>query len=248
MTSSTTIGSNGTTVSPLMNDTMSNNSSTNSTNSATGSTSSSSSSSASNTTGAGLQSTFLQLLVTQLQNQDPTNPMDSSQMTSQLAEINTVTGISQLNTSLSSLSTQLNAGQTSQAALLIGQKVLAPGNSLSITSGTETSFGVQLGAAASDMQVNVVNSAGQIVNTIDLGAQPAGVVPVSWEPVDSSGNPLPTGTYTITATGTVNGVAGTGTTLTTATVESVVQGTNGAPSLALSTGSTVPLTSVAAVL
>ena len=237
MTSSTTIGSSGTTVSQTLLDTM------NGTSSATSSTSSSASS-----TGAGLQSTFLQLLITQMQNQDPTNPMDSSQMTSQIAQIDTVTGISQLNTSLSSLGTQVNAGQTSQAALLIGSSVLAPGSSITVASGTANEFGVQLAAAASDMKINVVNSAGQIVNTIDLGAQPAGTVPVSWTPVDSTGAALPAGTYTITATGTINGAAGTGTTLTPGTVESVVQGTGGAPSLVLSNGNTVALTSVAAVL
>ncbi|HEY2000092.1 flagellar hook assembly protein FlgD [Paraburkholderia sp.] len=206
------------------------------------------SSATSSTTGAGLQSTFLQLLITQMQNQDPTNPMDSSQMTSQLAQINTVTGISQLNTSLASLSTQLNAGQTSQAALLIGSSVLAPGNSVTVASGKASTFGVQLASAATDMQINVVNSSGKIVNTIDLGAQPAGTVPVSWTPVDSSGNPLPDGTYTITATGTVNGKAGTATTLTAGTVQSIVQGTGGAPSVVLSNGNTEPLTSVAAIL
>jgi flagellar basal-body rod modification protein FlgD len=240
LTTSTTIGSSGTTVSQTLLDTM------NGTGSASSATSSSSSSSA--TAGANLQSTFLQLLITQMQNQDPTNPMDSSQMTSQLAQIDTVTGISQLNTSLSSLATQLNAGQTSQAALLIGSSVLAPGSSISVTSGKSTEFGVQLASAASDMKVNVVNSAGQIVNTLDLGAQPAGTVPVTWTPVDSAGNALATGTYTITATGTINGAAGVGTTLTAGTVESVVQGTGGAPSLVLSNGNTVALTSVAAVL
>jgi flagellar basal-body rod modification protein FlgD len=234
-----TIGNNGTTVSQTLLDTMNGSGSASS---ATGS------SATSSTTGAGLQSTFLQLLITQMQNQDPTNPMDSSQMTSQLAQINTVTGISQLNTSLASLSTQLNAGQTSQAALLIGSSVLAPGNSVTVASGKASTFGVQLASAATDMQINVVNSSGKIVNTIDLGAQPAGTVPVSWTPVDSSGNPLPDGTYTITATGTVNGKAGTATTLTAGTVQSIVQGTGGAPSVVLSNGNTEPLTSVAAIL
>lgn len=239
MTSSTTIGNNGTTVSQTLLDTM---------NGTSSSSASSSSSATSSTTGAGLQSTFLQLLITQMQNQDPTNPMDSSQMTSQLAQINTVTGISQLNTSLSSLATQLNAGQTSQAALLIGSSVLAPGASISVASGKTNEFGVQLANAATDMQVNVVNSAGKIVNTIDLGATPAGTTPISWTPVDSTGAALPDGTYTLTATGTINGTAATGTTLTAGTVESVVTGTGGAPSLVLSNGSTTPLTSVAAVL
>jgi flagellar basal-body rod modification protein FlgD len=235
--SGTTIGNNGATVSQTLLDTMNG---TNASGSATGSSASS--------TGAGLQSTFLQLLVTQLQNQDPTNPMDSSQMTSQIAQIDTVTGISQLNSSLASLSTQINAGQTSQAALLLGTSVLAPGNTITVTSGTANDFGVQLAVPASDMQVNVINSAGQIVNSIDLGAQPAGTVPIAWTPIDTAGNPLPSGTYTLTATGIVNGTAGTATTLTPGTVESVVQGTGGAPSLVLSNGSTVPLTSVAAVL
>jgi flagellar basal-body rod modification protein FlgD len=240
----TPIGGSGTTVSNLMQDTMS-------ANSATGSASSSSASSASSSanSGASLQSTFLQLLVTQLQNQDPTNPMDSSQMTSQLAEINTVTGISQLNTSLSSLSTQLNAGQTSQAALLINSSVLAPGNSITVASGKTNEFGVQLATAEDNVQVNVVNSSGQVVNTLNLGNQLAGTVPITWSPVDSSGNALPAGNYTITATGVLpTGAAGPATALKPGVVESVVQGANGAPSLVLSNGNTVPLTSVAAVL
>ncbi|RAE74048.1 flagellar biosynthesis protein FlgD, partial [Burkholderia multivorans] len=82
------------------------------------------------TSASDLQATFLKLLVTQLQNQDPTSPVDSSQMTSQLAQINTVSGIAQLNTSLTSLSTQLAAGQQTQAALLIGSNVLAPGDTV----------------------------------------------------------------------------------------------------------------------
>jgi flagellar basal-body rod modification protein FlgD len=238
LTSATTIGGSGTVSQTLLNN-------MNGTSSATGSTSST----ASTSTGSGLQSTFLQLLVTQLQNQDPTNPMDSSQMTSQLAEINTVTGISQLNTSLSSLATQINAGQTTQSAGLIGGSVLAPGDAITVASGKSNVFGVQLGAAVSDMKINVVNSAGQIVNTIDLGAQPAGTVPVSWSPVDTAGNALPAGNYTLTATGTLaTGGAATGTTLTAATVESVVQGAGGVPSVVLSNNTTVPLTSVAAIL
>jgi flagellar basal-body rod modification protein FlgD len=236
----TSIGSNGTTVSQTLLDTM------NGTNSASSATSSTASSSANS--GSSLQNTFLQLLVTQLQNQDPTNPMDSSQMTSQLAEINTVTGISQLNTSLSSLSTQLNAGQTSQAALLIGSSVLAPGNSITVASGKDNSFGIQLASAETNVQVNVVNSAGQIVNTLNMGAVAAGTTPITWAPVDTQGNALPAGTYTLTATGTLNGAEGVATTLTPGTVESVVQGTSGAPSVVLSNGSTVPLTSVAAIL
>lgn len=233
----TTIGNNGTTVSQTLLDTMNG---ANSSTSSTGSTS--------GTSPADLQNTFLQLLVAQLKNQDPTNPMDSSQMTSQLAQISTVQGIGQLNTSLSSLSSQLAAGQQSQAALLIGSTVLAPGNSIPVASGKAGAFGVSLANDVSDLQVVVKNSAGTIVNTIDLGKQSAGTIPIGWTPTDSAGNTLPDGTYTITAMGTINGQQATANTLTGATVESVVTQSSGTAGLVLSNGSTVDLTSVAAIL
>ncbi|SAL49536.1 flagellar basal body rod modification protein [Caballeronia peredens] len=240
MTTSTTIGSNGTTVSKTLLDTMNG-------------TSSSASASSTSATGAqsasDLQNTFLTLLVTQLKNQDPTNPADSSQMTSQLAQINTVTGIGQLNTSLSSLATQLSAGQQTQAALLIGSNVLAAGNGVTVASGTASSFGVQLANDVSDLQIVVKNSSGQIVNTLDLGAQGAGVVPVTgWKAVDSKGTALADGSYTITAQGTINGQQATATTLSASQVQSVVQMSGGAPGLKLANGSTVALTSVASIL
>ncbi|WP_284504857.1 flagellar hook assembly protein FlgD [Caballeronia sp. INDeC2] len=215
--------------------------------------SSSSSASSSSATGAqsasDLQNTFLTLLVTQLKNQDPTNPADSSQMTSQLAQINTVTGIGQLNTSLSSLATQLSAGQQTQAALLIGANVLAAGNGVTVSKGASSSFGVQLANDVSDLQIVVKNASGQIVNTLDLGAQGAGVVPVTgWTPVDSKGATLPDGSYTITAQGTINGQQATATTLSASQVQSVVQMSGGAPGLKLANGSTVALSGVASIL
>jgi flagellar basal-body rod modification protein FlgD len=237
VTTQTTIGSGGAVSQTLLN-TMNGTSTT-----GTAPTSTSAASSASS-----LQSTFLQLLVTQMQNQDPTNPMDSSQMTSQLAQINTVTGINQLNTSLTSLSTQLSAGQQSQAALLIGSTVLAPGNSVTVKGGAAANFGVQVANAVSDLRVVVKNSAGSIVNTIDLGPQAAGTVPVTWTPKDTTGTTLADGTYTIAAQGTVNGQPATATTLSAGMVQSVVQQADGTPGLKLSTGGTVSLTKVAAIL
>ena len=242
MTTNTTIGNNGTTMSQTLLNTM---------NGTTTGTSSASSSSS--TTGAqspaDLQNTFLTLLVTQLQNQDPTNPTDSSQMTSQLAQISTVSGIGQLNTSLSSLATQLSAGQGAQAASLIGATVLSPGSTMTVTGGKASSFGVQNASALSDETVTITNKAGQVVNTIDLGPQAAGTVPISgWTPTDTTGATLPDGTYTITAAGTVNGAAATATALSSSQVESVVQQANGAAGVMLSTGLTIPLTSIASIL
>jgi flagellar basal-body rod modification protein FlgD len=237
--SSTTIGSSGTTVSQTLLDTMNGTSSSSSSSSSTGTT----------TSASDLQNTFLTLLVTQLKNQDPTNPADSSQMVSQLASINTVQGISNLNTSLSSLATQISAGQSAQAALLIGSNVLAAGNSMTVSSGAASTFGVKLDNAVSDLQVLVKNSSGQIVNTLDLGAQSAGVVPISgWTPTDSSGKTLADGSYTITAQGTINGQQATATTLAASQVQSVIQMSDGSTGLKLANGKSVALTGVASVL
>ncbi|WP_281179245.1 flagellar hook assembly protein FlgD [Paraburkholderia oxyphila] len=209
---------------------------------------SSSTSSTSGTSSSDLQQTFLQLLVTQLQNQDPTDPMDSSQMTSQLAQIDTVSGISQLNTSLSSLSTQLSAGQNAQAALLIGSSVLAPGSTAAVSSGKAPQLGVQLSSAASDVKLTITNSSGQVVNTLDLGAQSAGTVPVTWNGTDSSGNTVADGNYTVSATATVNGQSASATALVASTVQAVIQQSNGTAGLELANGSTVGLSSVAGIL
>jgi flagellar basal-body rod modification protein FlgD len=208
------------------------------------------------TSAADLQSTFLKLLVTQLQNQDPTSPMDSSQMTSQLAQIDTVSGIAQLNQSLGSLSAQLSASEGGQASSLIGHTVLVPGNTFSVANPlnsdgtTDTSkvaaspFGIKLPANATDLQVQIVNSQGAVVKTIDLGQQPAGVIPVpSFNAVDQGGNPLPTGNYSFNvvdaggaATGSNAPVALTG-----LTVIGVVTQADGSPGLTLQTGQTIPL-------
>jgi len=242
LTTSTTIGNSGTTVSQTLLDTM------NGTTSSSASSSSTSSSGSSATSGTDLQQTFLQLLIAQMQNQDPTNPMDSSQMTSQLAEINTVTGISQLNTSLTSLATQLTTSQQTQASSLISSTVLAPGNSFSVASGKATGFGVTLASDASDVQIAVKNSAGQTVNTIDLGKQSAGTIPIGWTPVDTAGNALPDGTYTFTATSTTASGTGSPATLSAATVQGVIKQTDGTPGLVLSNGKTVGLSTVAAII
>ncbi|MPW18582.1 flagellar hook assembly protein FlgD [Paraburkholderia sp. CNPSo 3157] len=237
MTTQTTIGNNGATVSQTLLDTM------NGTKSA-----SSSSSAAGTTSGSDLQNTFLQLLIAQMKNQDPTNPMDSSQMTSQLAEINTVTGIQQLNTSLTSLASQLTTNQQTQAANLISSTVLAPGDNFSVASGKATGFGVTLASDATDVQITVKNSAGQVVNTIDLGKQSAGTIPIGWTPVDKSGNALPDGTYTFTATSTSASGTGSPATLSAATVQGVIKQTDGTPGLVLSNGKTVGLSTVAAII
>ncbi len=122
---------------------------------------------------------FLKLLVTQLQNQDPLNPVDNAQMTSQMAQISTVSGIEKLNLTVEKLNGQFVQMQAVQGAGLIGKDVLIAGDKLSVVDGTpQATF--ELGTAASRVKVEVLNPAGRLVDTINMATTPAGRHDVEW--------------------------------------------------------------------
>jgi len=171
---------------------------------------------------------FLKLLVTQLNNQDPLNPLDNAQLTSQLAQMSTVSGIEKLNSAFQSLLAQSGSAQVLQAASLIGRSVLVPGQDLGLAKGAAVPFAVDMAAAAESVKVNITNSAGDVVRSFDLGGLPQGVKTLSWDGKADSGVPLADGVYklnvaAIGAGASVNAVA-----LTYANVVSVAQGPNGA--------------------
>jgi flagellar basal-body rod modification protein FlgD len=199
---------------------------------------------------------FMTLLVTQLKNQDPLNPMDNAQLTSQLAQLSTVTGINQLNTTLTSLQSNFQSSETLQATGMIGKGVLVAGSDITLSSG-KAILGVDLGTAADKVVVNITDpSTGKVIQSMDLGAQPAGTVPISWDGVldpnqlDASGKPvvLPDGKYSFSVTATLGQ-----TQLTDATalkfdaVNSVTTGGTGGVKLNLTTSS-VSMTDVKLVL
>jgi flagellar basal-body rod modification protein FlgD len=128
---------------------------------------------------AGTAESFLKLLVTQMQNQDPLNPMDNAQITSQIAQINTVSGIQQLNTTVTGLNSQFLQMQALQGASLVGHEITVQGNKLQVAGGSG-SGGFDLAGAADSVKVQIVNPAGLVVDTVDLGAQSAGNHDFSW--------------------------------------------------------------------
>ncbi len=133
------------------------------------------SNSISNTSSAEAQDRFLKLLVAQLSNQDPMNPMDNAQMTSQIAQINTVTGIQQLNDTMKNMATQMSAMQVLQAGNLVGHSVLAEGDLLAFDAEGKTAVGaVELAGKATDVKVQVTTAGGQVIDTVSLGALDAG--------------------------------------------------------------------------
>ena len=175
-----------------------------------------SSSSPGATSMAGAEDRFLKLLVAQLNNQDPMNPMDNAQMTSQMAQINTVTSVQQVNDTLKSLSTQLSSLQMLQGSSLVGHDVLVQGATLALKDG-KTSGAIDLDTKADSVKIDILSAAGQVVDTIDLGAQSAGRHSFNW---DASGHPA-TGTPTFRVTATLGSAKVTSTSLARDTVVSV---------------------------
>lgn len=129
---------------------------------------------------------FLKLLVAQMQNQDPLSPMDNAQVTSQIAQINTVSGIEKLNGTVQGLSGQFTQMQALQGAALVGREVVVPGNALTLKDGVG-SGSFELGSAADNVQIEVLNAAGTVIEKIQLGARPAGIGNFDWKPVSTAG-------------------------------------------------------------
>ncbi len=122
---------------------------------------------------------FLKLLVTQLQNQDPLNPVDNAQMTSQMAQISTVSGIEKLNTTVEGLNGQFVQMQAMQGAALVGKEVLLKGDKLSMVDKQPTGT-FDLDSAATQVKVEVLTPAGVTVDTLSMGSRAAGRQEFTW--------------------------------------------------------------------
>ena len=132
---------------------------------------------------AGSQDRFLKLLVTQLKNQDPLSPMDNAQLTSQIAQINTVSGLATVNTSVQKLSSQFLQLQTLQGAALVGKDVVVAGNKLDIAlngSSAQGQGGFDLASPADAVRIEVLSPAGKVLDTVNLGAQGVGSHSFNW--------------------------------------------------------------------
>ena len=166
------------------------------------------------------QSNFMKLLVAQMQNQDPLAPMDNAQMTSQLAQLNTVSGINQLNSTLASALSSLQATQTMQASSLIGREVLVPGTTLQLSEG-QAKMGVDLEQSVDSLKLTVLDSAGQALRSIDLGSQPAGPSQLVWDGATDAGATAADGRYSFALEALRNGQPVTATALSAAQVGGV---------------------------
>lgn len=142
------------------------------------------------------QDRFLKLLTTQLKNQDPLNPMDNAQMTSQLAQISTVDGIEKLNATLQLMLSSTVDAEAMQAAALVGHQVMVAGGGLRLTDSGAVG-GVELQAAADQTVLTIKDANGLTIRTLELGDLDAGLHNFTWDGKADSGAQAVNGAYSI---------------------------------------------------
>lgn len=141
------------------------------------------------------QDDFLRLLITQLRNQDPLNPMDNQEFAAQLATFNSLGQLIDINNKLGKLGSAQSLTGQFNAASLIGKEVAASGNAVSVASGNAVKIGYQLGASAARVVVSLYNSAGELVRQVVAGPQASGEQSAIWDGRDSRGQSVASGVY-----------------------------------------------------
>jgi flagellar basal-body rod modification protein FlgD len=147
------------------------------------------------------QSAYLQLLTAQMQYQDPFDPVDNKDMISQMTSFSQLAGQTQANTTLQTIADSLSGSRLSGAASWIGKSMLVPSSTVSPTSEGYYAGQITLAGDASDVTVDLLDSANNVVKTVDLGAQKAGDVPFFWDGKDAGGNTVATGQLTMRVNG-----------------------------------------------
>lgn len=145
------------------------------------------------------QSDFLKLMVTQMTNQDPTKPMDSTQMVAQMAQFSQVAATQQLQQSFDSLATNLSGDQFVRAAGLVGTEVLVPSKAGKLDDG-KLGGAVNVGNSGTYVNVTIKDQAGNVVRTLSLGQPDAGLVKFDWDGKSDDGTQLGDGVYQMSAT------------------------------------------------
>lgn len=185
------------------------------------------------------QSAFLELMITQLENQDPLSPQDNTEFVAQLAQFSSVESLDKLNNNFDNFTSSFVANQALQASSLVGRSVTVPTRTAFLEAGNVVSASVDVPASSGDISVNVYSEAGALVDEISLGVQPAGEMVMRWDGLSfevngeladwqsSHENGLPPGTYTFEVTSNIDGSDTALDTALSANVNSVTVSNNG---------------------
>lgn len=164
---------------------------------------------------------FLQLLVTQMKNQNPLDPQENGEFVAQLAQFSSLEGIQTLNSSVNGILTGIGSSQALQATSLVGRSVIVQSDKAVVDTTASFNGQVVVPQSISDAKVSIKDKDGNVVKTIQLGSQKAGTADFIWDGTNEKGEKVAPGTYTFTAETTVDGKAKTLSTLLPARVNSV---------------------------
>lgn len=145
------------------------------------------------------QDSFLKLLTEQMKNQDPFDPVKNEDMIAQMATFSNVAGISEMNKTLKNVASQLNTANAAQAISYVGKTVLIEGDTAFPNTDGSLNAVLPLEEGADDVQVQISDSAGNLLRTINYGTRPAGDVAIDWDGKTDSGGDAPAGPYKITS-------------------------------------------------
>lgn len=169
---------------------------------------------------------FLNLLVAQLNNQNPLEPQGNGEFIAQLAQFSTVEGVEKLNSSMETILSGYQSSQALQASSLVGRKVIVPVDKAVVDTSESFKASAVLPTTSSNVYVNVYDTSGAVVSRINLGEQKAGNVSFIWDGKDASGNVMKPGTYRFEAQATYGNETKGLYTLLPANVDSVTLGGN----------------------
>jgi len=151
------------------------------------------------------QDDFMTLMVAQLENQDPTKPMDNFEFLAQIAQFGTVSGIQELQTGLATLSSALLSNQAMQAADLVGRSVITGSNIGQLPAEGDLNAEIALPQGAGNVTLYVQDASGRLILAQPMGPAPAGNLSVRWDGTDAEGERVPPGDYRLSAEALVNG-------------------------------------------
>ncbi|MFR0688427.1 flagellar hook assembly protein FlgD [Enterobacterales bacterium AE_CKDN230030158-1A_HGKHYDSX7] len=171
---------------------------------------------------------FLQLLVTQLNNQNPLDPQDNTEFVSQLAQFSSLESMQNLDTTLGTFYSSFQSSQALQASSLVGRSVIVNSSKVQVDDPSAGVNGTLVMPSGGDgVTLKIYDDSGDLVRTVDMGSQKAGNIDFKWDGKDDSGELVAAGTYTVKASASLDGTSTALTTYLPATVNSVTLGQNG---------------------
>ncbi|MCQ2995498.1 flagellar hook assembly protein FlgD [Pseudomonas syringae group sp. J309-1] len=170
---------------------------------------------------------FLQLLVTQMKNQNPLEPQDNGEFVAQLAQFSSLESMQNLTTTVDGIAGLYQSSQALQASSLVGRSVVVNAGATTVDTAKGMTGSVVVPASSSTTNVKIYDAQMNLVKTVDMGSQSAGTSSFSWDGTNEAGEKVASGNYSFVASGSLDGTATGLATYLPATVNSVTTGVNG---------------------